>query len=275
MCTSYISKIFWPLLLSSLVSQLYAQSITPETARSDDNFGYSVAIDGVHAVIGAPGTYIGQLDIIGAIYFYYWNGTAWVENGVEYGTDIGSRMGAAVAMSNNYVVATEEGSIFGEAPGAIKIYEYVNSTWSYVTNLAVNGEDITTTNIAIYGDNVIANNYIFSKQNSNWGEPIELPVDAEKTISTSNVAISNSFALVGAKVFEKRGTNWIEMGTLATSAGPISATSSSMTDNHIVLGVRGAIYIFERDGSNWHEVQKISWGETKEYFGESVSNKRR
>ncbi len=126
-------------------------SHTPADAAPFDNFGRAVAIDGDHAVVGAP--FHDKLENLtlsdtGAAYFYKRNpdGT-WSFNGKGPEEFVALRnptdhFGAAVAIKDNYaIVGAPDGNMLG-APGSgwVRVYRRTANGWVVVTTLSVDGQ---------------------------------------------------------------------------------------------------------------------------------------
>jgi hypothetical protein len=228
---------------SSWVEQ---QKITASDAKADDQFGYSVAINGDRCIIGN-----GR-----AAYSFLWNGSNWTEKQILVSGTTEDAFGYSVAMSNDRVIvgALSDDQIDREA-GAAHIYNWNGTSWvkqQKITASDAAKDDKFGTSVDISGDRVIVgayhdNNsgsaYIFYWTGSSWVEQQKLhPSD----VSTGDwfghsVAISGDMAIVGSI-------------------------------NHIInyLG-GGAAYYFRWDGSNW-EYQQILAPSDREYmFGWSVA----
>ena len=103
--------------------------VGPPSGATDDQFGYSVAIDGNTAVVGAPG-YDGE----GAAFVYEFNGYGWVLSQQLPGDPAaGDRFGVAVDIDGDHIVvgapyddvgaATDRGSavVFQRTPSGVDV----------------------------------------------------------------------------------------------------------------------------------------------------------
>jgi hypothetical protein len=135
--------------------------------------------------------------------------------------------------------------------------------------------------------------YIFERTGSSWTEVAKLtPSDGRwGHVFGWSVSISGDFAIVSAVgdysfagaayIFERTGSIWTEVDKLTASdriTQDYFGNSVSISGNYAIVGsllndVSGAAYIFERTGSSWTEVDKLSAndGATGDYFGYSVS----
>ena len=135
--------------------------------------------------------------------------------------------------------------------------------------------------------------YIFEKNGTSWNEVTKLTVyGGTNRFFGQSVAISDKYAIVGAPgnqsrigavyIFEKDGSSWNEIDRLSASDGYTNDNfgfSVSISGDHAIVGAQGhyysygAAYIFEKNGTSWNEVAKLSADAPRIYdqFGQSVS----
>ena len=209
------------------------------------NFGYSVAVEGTHMVVGAPETTDG-VSRAGAAYPFAWDGSSWVA-----GTKLSfsnkvfeSAFGSAVAIDNGRLVVgglgrTSEGGFW---TGKIWFYDLVSGAWVEQGNARQSdpqSNDYFGGNLDISGDRLIvgAGNgpssgtpgkaYIFEFNPGTrvWSETHKLTQPAGVTADYfgSNVSISGELAGVGSAradpsgqadagslyVFRHTGGSWV------------------------------------------------------------------
>ncbi len=258
------------LLLVGLVGAVHALTVVEEAkltasnGETGDVFGWSVAISGDNAVIGAP--YEGGLgDYSGAAYIFRRRGGNWVEVAELTAIDGagGDFFGARVAISGNTAVIGAPGGdgLFNDYAGAAYIFQRRGREWVEVTKLTASDGEV--------GD-----------QFGNW------------------VAISRDIAVIGAPydedlgeesgaayIFQRRGREWVEVTKLTASdgeAGDLFGNRVAISGNTAVIGVEndddlgsnaGAAYIFQRSGREWVEVAKLtaSDGEASDQFSTPVA----
>ena len=158
------------------------QKITapPKYDNSYDKTGYSVAIDGNYAVVGAPG----YKDSRGCAYVLKYNGSNWniIARLISTDSNFAGKFGTAVAINNNLIVVS--------APRDFKAFVYEkpqSGDWTDATesavlqpgNLSLAGN--FGTSISIYGDTIAIGDdqsdnygdvYIFEKPGSGWSGTI-------------------------------------------------------------------------------------------------------
>ena len=168
------------------------------------------------------------------------------------------------------------------------------------------GEDIFGSAVAIFGDTIVvgapgnAAAYVFERDQGGpnaWGLVAKLFFGDEENLFGNSVALDGNVVLVGAPydqgvgstcVFERQGANgpWAHVATLiASDAAPgdwfgnsvglfgTTALVGAYGNDHSGGNDAGAAYVFERAGSAWQEVAKLtaSGAVGGERFGEVVA----
>lgn len=204
-----------------------------------DRFGFSVAIDGDLAVVGAHA----WDDRVGSVYCFRRDpdSNLWEQFQSPRGNEV-SQYGEAVAISGNYMAIG--GSIVDPDgvtnAGGVWIYKYDGTSWSYISFIAGGGEG-----------------YRFG----------------------SSVALDGDLLVVGApggndghaKVYRRQGDDFDLVATLddaSASPGARQGHSVAVDGDRIVVGApgevvsdeaRGAIYVYERTGTNeWTRTLKTT-----------------
>lgn len=248
--------------------------VTPaaNALSAGDTFGFSVALGGNFAIVGAPRDDGSGTDS-GAAYVYERCDSTfascdqpWHEVGKLTASDAaaGDQFGRSVAISGDHAIVgaplddlTESGSAMGSA-------------------------------------------YVFRRSGDNWIEMNELTAsDAapEKEFGTS-VAISGGYLIIGASgenpaggnegaayVFERSGDGWGEVDRLTASdaaADDFFGISVAVHDDYAIVGAyrddvgelaQGSAYVFKRSDGHWIEVNKLiaDDGAEGDFFGRSVA----
>jgi len=250
----------------------------------NDQFGYSVAISGNYAIVGAyfeDGS-SNQASACGAAYIFERDGSGnWIENPTilrASNLEAGDNFGGSVAISGNYAIVggrLEDGSSNqASACGAAYIFErdgsgnwIQNPTILRASNLSAS--DLFGVSVAIDGNYAI--------------------VGATQEDGSSTVASFNNGA---AYIFERDGSgNWIENPTILRAsnldAGDNFGQSVAISGNYAIVSAHledgttvsigfnsGAAYIFERNGSGiWTEKTMLRASNlgTGDQFGQSVA----
>jgi hypothetical protein len=229
----------------------------------EQNFGYSVSIDGNYAIVGARGD-SDNGSSSGAAYIYYRTDTIWAQQAKLLADDgaADDLFGAAVDIDNNLVVVgayldDDQGSNSGSA----YVYSRNGINWQQVSKLtATDGavDDYFGFSVGISGTYIVCGSY------------------------QDNVDFSNSGS---AYVYHAINTEWIEQAKLSATdraANDYFGYAVSISGDYIITGAHfdddkgsqsGAAYIFLRNGSDWIQLTKLlaSDGAMNDSFGRSVS----
>ncbi|MBN1831791.1 MAG: hypothetical protein JW896_06725, partial [Deltaproteobacteria bacterium] len=312
----------------NLYSGLNEQAkLTAGDGQEDDYFGYSVALSGDYAIVGA----YGDDNLKGAAYVFKYDGSTWSEqakivsgDGAEY-----DYFGYSVAMSGDYAVV---GALYAdEGAGASYIFRREGTTWAQEAKLTASdgvSNDLFGWSVAIDGDYIVVGAwgkseylyrwgwlhesgaaYVFKRSGADWVEQSKLTraygawwnqdagYDAGYRFGYS-VDIDDPYLIIGAEgqhgpevftpgaayVFNRQGETWTIQGTL-TAAEPQDqdyfGSSVAIDDDYAVVGAPGeygwtdppAAYVFERNGGIWTLNSSLASGETTvdDQFGTSVA----
>lgn len=280
-------------------------------AGTDDQFGYSAAIDGDTIVIGArfedsdsngvdgDGS-DGPGDHYGAAYVFVRNGSSWSQEAYlkASNSDPNDFFGYSVAVSGDTIVVGareedsnavgvngNEGSSGALDSGAAYVFTRVGTTWTqqaYLKASNTDSQDQFGTSVAICGDTIVVG---AEEEESN-----ATGVDGNQS--------NNSAPRAGAAyVFIRTGTVWSQQAYLKASnsePGDTFGASVDVSGDSIVVGAffedsnatgvdgaeadngaerSGAAYVFTRSGSIWSQQAylKASNTEANDSFGSSVS----
>ena len=224
-----------------------------------DYFGYSVALSGNTAVVGAYGKTEGGLNSAGAVYVFTRSGSTWTQQAklldphpVQY-----EMFGESVALSGDTVLigAPWKDGTYSRA-GTAFVFTRSGTTWTQQAELlrsnAANydyfGQSVAlsgdTALVGVWGKNVFAGAAnVFTRAGTTWTQQAELSDTATDAFGWS-VALSGDTALVGARM-----TN---VGTAASA---------------------GAAYVFTRAGTTWTKQAKLTAADAASdaEFGSSVA----
>ena len=252
-----------------------------------DNFGWSVAISGDYAIVGAPRekhdtTGANRLPDAGSVYIFKNNGGTWSEVQKLVASDrrYYDFFGSSVAISGDYAIVgaplededTTGGNTLNDA-GAAYIFKNNVGTWSEVQKLVASDRDTEDRfgySVAISEGHAIVgayrededttglntlnwagSAYIFKNNAGTWPEVQKLVAsdrDTEDRFGYS-VAISGDYAIVGA-ILEDEDT-----------------TGGN------TLNQAGSAYIFKNNNGTWSEEQKLVASDrgSNDNFGNSVA----
>jgi hypothetical protein len=224
--------------------------LTASDGVSNDYFGYSVAVSGTTAVVGAVIKNSGT----GAAYVFVQSGTIWSQQAKLTASDGAANdlFGDSVAVSGSTAVVGARQNV---STGAAYVFVRSGTTWSQQAKLtASDGAPLDNFGIwvAVSGSTTVVG--AFGK-NSNTG---------------------------AAYVFVRSGTTWFPQAELTASdgvSGDIFGVSVALSGSTAVVGAygknsnTGAAYVFVRSGTTWTQQAKLitSDGASNDYFGVSVA----
>lgn len=261
---------------------------------NSDGLGYSVAISGDTAIVGAPGesgdgTSEENNDVnnSGAAYIYVRSGDTWVQQGYLKAPNPGEDddFGYSVAISGDTAIV---GARFEDGNGASEIgnfndlttdagaaYVYVrsNGVWTLqaylkADNVGTNG-DLFGFSVGISGDTAIVGAYF---------------EDGDATV-VNGASNDNSLNSGAAYIFQRSGGVWTQQAYLkASNRSNVDnfGFSVALSGDTVVVGAlleddivsdSGAAYVFFRSGGNWSEqgFLKASNPGNGDRFGASVA----
>ena len=285
-----------------------------------DYFGYSVAISGTTALIGAFQD-DDNGDSSGSAYvFELQQDGSWLETAKLLASDgtLYDRFGYSVAISGTTALVGAYGDDDnGSSSGSVYIFEQQeDDSWLSTAKLTASdgtSSDLFGRSVDISGTNALVGTtgeddngslsgsaYIFEQQqDGSWLETAKLLASdgASDDLFGDSVAISGTTALIGAYRDDDDGTDsgsayifeqqqdgsWLETAKLRASDGVSSdffGLSVAISGNTALIGVyrdnayRGSAYIFEQEqDGTWLEKTKLtaSDGATDDKFGRSVA----
>jgi hypothetical protein len=228
-------------------------------------FGYSVAICGDIAVVGAPLDNANGADA-GAVYVFRRDGVAWVEQAKLLASDAapaGDYFGWSVDIDSDViVVGADHDDPNGISSGAAYVFRFNGCGWTQQDKLVASdgsAEDFFGSRVAVSGNTIVV------------GAPSDDP---------------NGNSSGSAYVFRFNGLNWVEQQKLIASDGAAGDSFGSSVDvvrdalgGTILVGApgndaNGAAYVFHYPllGSVWIQEAKLlaSDGQANDSFGCSV-----
>jgi hypothetical protein len=241
--------------------------LTASDASARDLLGWSVAISGDTAVLGARNTNHGDATAAGSAYIFVRHGTTWSEQAKLIASDASSFdvLGDSVGISGDTVLLGAPLDDHEDRTNAGSAYIFVRhgTTWSEQAKLIASDAssfDVLGDSVGISGDTVLL------------GSPLD---DQEDHTNAGS-----------AYIFVRHGTTWSEQAKLTASdasAGNLLASSVSLSGDTAILGSptddhgggenAGSAYVFVRTGSTWSEQAKLiaSDAATAAAFGFSVA----
>ncbi|MBK8042933.1 MAG: FG-GAP repeat protein [Haliscomenobacter sp.] len=234
-------------------------------AGADDQLGYSVAISGDYAIVGAwmdniPGGIIGDKIDAGSAYIFERIAGTWTQVQKLTASDAVALdlFGSSVSISGNYAIVGARGKNF--ARGAAYIFERIAGTWTEVEKITGSDADLGGgfgTSVSISGDYAVV------------GAP------------------NNDLARGDAFIFQRLGlNNWAQTQEINASDRAIGdqfGFSVAIDATYVVVGANrddiggdsdaGSAYFFEFIANTWTQVEKVVSPDTDGggHFGNAVA----
>jgi hypothetical protein len=246
-----------------------------------DLFGYSVALRGNTALIGAWGTNSG----LGATYVLVRRGTTWTRQATLTAADgaQGDQFGIDVALSGDTALI---GAGDQNSKGIEAAYVFVRrgTTWTQQAELTAAGDGFGVS-VALRGDTALIGAprqndqtgaaYVFMRRGTTWSRQAELTAadGAQGDAFGYSVALNGDTALIGAAdknndrggvyAFGRRGTTWSQQARLIAADGAQSdrfGYSMALSGDTALIGAAGtnAAYVFGRRGTTWSQQAKLT-----------------
>ncbi len=237
--------------------------LTTSDVAENDWFGYSVDINGDHAIVGASHDDDSGMNS-GSAYIFTREGSIWTQQVklTAGDTALGDVFGHSVSISGDYAIVgaflDDDG---GVSSGSAYIFKHDGSTWIEQAKLTASDAaagDWFGYSVSISGDYAIVgawcdddagyssgSAYIFKREGFIWTQQAKLTAGDAAALEHFgySVSISGDYAIVGAHADDE--------------AGDLS----------------GAAYIFKREGSIWTQQAKLMASDAAalDFFGASVS----
>ena len=232
------------------------QNLIADDAKDDDQFGYSVSLDGNLALIGAPENNENGTNA-GAAYLYEKQGGLWVQLDKLMPDEplSNGRFGIAVDLQGDWAAI---GAHFVQGGGAVFLFQNHSGQWSQVDKLVpFDGQsgDFFGESVSLSDDHLIVGAprhdnqkgaaYVFKRVNDQWSlvkKIAAFDAQAEDYFGES-VAIDGPLAMVGAPGDGDNG-----------------------------LTYSGATYVFTQSNNNWILLDKLMASDATDYdaFGHSL-----
>ncbi|MDB4453702.1 thrombospondin type 3 repeat-containing protein [Pseudomonadales bacterium] len=277
--------------------------LTASDGAPGDYFGYSVAIDGDTAVIGAKTDHYGS----GSAYVYVRSNGVWSEQGKLTASDgaYGDDFGSSVSIDGDTVViSAHSDDDNGTNSGLAYVYVRSNGVWSEQQKLTASDGaaddhfgisvsiDGDTAVIGAYGDDDNGTNsgsaYVYVRSNGVWSEQQKLTASdgAEIDLFGGSVSIDGDTAVIGARLDDDNGNDsgsayvyvrsngvWSEQQKITASDGSENdrfGYSVSIDGDTAVIGAQGdgsysgSAYVYVRSNGVWTEQQKLTASDNAE-----------
>lgn len=239
-------------------------TLSPSDPATANYFGWSVALEGDVAVVGANGAYHQTSPGAGAVYVFTRSGSTWTEQQKLFASDPlqSAEFGYSVGVSGPTLVVGAPQALYNNegGRGAAYVFDFDGATWTQSAKLAGVGTTVGARNgssVAIDGDRLV--------------------IGARTTFEDGGQTIGTG----SAYVFKRNAGLWTQEAKLQSStyvAWALLGVSAAIEGNRVVVGAEGengntgAAYVFDRVGSSWVQKARLTGANTDsgDYFGRSV-----
>ncbi len=283
--------------------------LAPPVAAADDNFGFSVALSGNTAMVGA----FSQGDH-GAVYVFTQSGETWTQTAEFTGSDTTSfdEFGLSVSLNGNTALIGAPGhTVNGNAnQGAAYLFTQNGTTWTQQAEFTPtdgDASDLLGSSVSLSGNTALIGApghtengntyqgavYVFVQNEGTWSQQAELT----STDGTSDddfgmaVSLSGDAAVIGADyktvagnqyqgvayVFVRSGTSWAQQAELADPVGAADdffGGAVALNGNTAAVGGYGetAAWVYARSGTEWSEQSELPIYSSQDRLGLSSPN---
>ena len=263
----------------------------------EEYFGFSVAISGNTAVIGASG----YNNTIGGAFVFIRSGQFWQFQQilVDGQGEMFDYFGASVAISGDTIVIGAYGDDVGSVnQGSVSVFVRSGNAWQLQQKLNANDTatgGVVGYSVALDGDTLVAGNqtynssqsaYVFTRTDGSWSQRKKLTPSNPGSFFYygQSVAVSGNTIIVGspgetvngltnkgtAYVYTGSGANWTLQARLFNPLGGAGGSFGSdvtISGDTLVIGApsesvgslvnAGAAYVFIRAGNSWQQQQRL------------------
>ncbi|HEV8111995.1 MAG TPA: hypothetical protein VGR31_04415 [Planctomycetota bacterium] len=252
------------LLESSSLAQCQRQKLLASDGETYDRFGWSVAISGDWAAVGAYEE--GDIAAVsGAVYMFHHEATGWIETQKLKASDaaFGAAFGSSVALDGGALAVGAPGDNYQGvmSAGAVYVFDLTGSTWSETVKLHA-------------GDAVLSDD--------SFGNPMAM--EGDRLLIGARYDDGPGVDSGAAYVFDRVGGTWTQTAKLVGSdvaSDDGIGLSVALAGDRVILGAPywgaglgpGAAYVFENGAGGWQQTQKLlaSVGAPGDYFGVAVA----
>jgi hypothetical protein len=257
------------------------QKLLPADGTANKLFGWSVAISGNYAVVGAFGDgdplAVPSKSYAGAAYIFFYNGTSWVQQQKLLASDrlLNDQFGYSVGISGDYaIVGADLGDKVGRTDsGSAYIFKRSGTSWTQLVEVVASDgalDDGFGIDVAISGDYAIVGAY---HDDYIHPDPINNPT-------------GENFPDIGsAYIYKFNGASWTQLAKLIPpdgKPGDLFGGAVRISGSNAIIGAVnnwtagsfvGSAYIFNYNGTSWVLQQKLVPSATATYdsFGYSVA----
>jgi hypothetical protein len=277
------------------------QKLVASDGATDDEFGFSVSLDGDTAFIGS------KMDDdngenSGSVYVFIRTGTTWTQQQKLIASDgePGEQFGISVSLDGDTALIGAPGDY--NCNGSVYVFTRTGATWTQQQKFTFSGSadnDCFGIRTALDGDTALIGAddevsqdssgavFVFTRSGTIWTQQQKLtPPNGAPGDLFALVSLDGDTALIGAPgrddssinsgsayVFVRSGTIWTKQATLLASDGAARdyfGWCVSLDNDTVIIGAfqdddnggdSGSAYVFTRIGTIWTQQQKLVAGD--------------
>lgn len=239
----------WGCLAVQSIAQISTpMQLTASNVHEDQDFGFSVDLDGAYAVVGAFRDEDGIILETGAAYVYSYNGATWEEKAKLESSVVSSLtwFGWDVAIDGDVLlVSARNGDTFDTNHGEVYVYRRNGESWVEETVLTQSEAEI---------------------------QSFGLEVEIEDDVIAVGAPSRNGTAAIegGVYVFRNNGAEWVEEDILQGENLSVQANFghaididgdrmlvSAFNSHDSTSNQAGKLFIFDYDGGQWNRTAEL------------------
>jgi len=275
---------------NTALPQCQLQCFTPDPPGIRDRFGWSCAVDGIFAAVGAPRD-DDEAPEAGVVYAFDLVDGEWIPAGKLYAWDAApeDEFGRSVALEGDVlVVGSPYDDPMGSDSGSAYVFRRIGSVWlpeaklvpgdggaghHFGESLAISGDAILVG--APQDDVGIGTAYVFRWNGGQWVQEARLDGSGLSSYCAAGkaVAIDGDWAMVGAPrrsrcySFRYDGSTWAETQYFEHSGVSYVGRVVALSGDHAVVGDATTVRAYTRTGSTWDDEQLLDPGEAASMEG--------
>ncbi len=271
------------------------QKLTASDASSQDRFGWSVALSGISALVGAYSDDCIAGNDCGSAYVFVRSGTTWSQQAKLTASDAagGDYFGRSVALYGNTALIGARGDdcTLGLDCGAVYAFHRSNSSWTQQQKIIATSYPDSYDNfgslVALDGNTAVISApganlgdggvYVFVRSGGLWIEQDMFSGAYVEQRYGASIALSGDTVIVGAPggngsgcfegddcgevfIYIRSGTSWLWQGILGwSSLGDFFGAFVRLDGDTALITGGGNTYVATRSGGTWSQQQIIPY----------------
>ncbi len=244
----------------NVVNELKISASDGEVA---DKFGHAVSVSDTWALIGMNPFEVNPNS--GAAYMFKFDGNEWVEAQILTASDGENEDKFGLSLSlfgNRALIGASRDDDGGNSTGSVYVFEFDGTSWvetQKITASDASAGDQFGNSVSLFGDRALIGARGYRESTSVLGAVYVLDYNGQSWVETQKLTASD-------------GVNLDGFGVSVSLFGD-KALIGAFEDDENGFSNTGSAYVFEFNGANWTETQKLiaSDGDNFDRFGNSVS----